>query len=121
VKIATQEARELINGAPFATVTVEDEGIGFDARYADRIFQPFQRLHSRSKFEGTGMGLSICRRIVERHGGQIRAESVPGQGSRFSVTLPLEQVSPTELGSPHSLEFVLSGDSDIQAHDMRQM
>jgi signal transduction histidine kinase len=86
----------VVNGAPYCTVIVQDEGIGFDSRYAERIFQPFHRLHSRSKFDGTGMGLSICRRIVERHGGQIRAESELGQGSRFLVTLALEQLIPSD-------------------------
>ncbi len=68
---------------------VEDHGIGFDEKYIERIFQVFQRLHGRSEFEGTGIGLSVCRRIAERHGGQITARSTPGQGSRFTVTLPI--------------------------------
>jgi signal transduction histidine kinase len=70
-------------------VLVQDNGIGFDMEDADRIFQPFQRLVSRSKYEGNGMGLAICRKIVERHGGTITATSQPGQGSTFIVTLPL--------------------------------
>lgn len=70
-----------------AAVEVRDEGIGFDTRYLDRIFQPFERLHGREDYEGTGMGLAICQRIVERHGGQIRAESEPGRGTRFTVEL----------------------------------
>jgi len=69
-------------------ITVSDNGIGFDERYLDRIFRPFQRLHGRSEFQGTGMGLAICRKIVSRHGGTITARSQPGQGSRFVVTLP---------------------------------
>lgn len=69
-------------------ITVEDNGIGFNARYADRIFQPFERLHGRSEFPGTGMGLAICRRIVQRHDGRIWAESEPGSGSRFIIELP---------------------------------
>ena len=70
---------------------VEDNGIGFDPQFTERIFQPFQRLHGRSEYEGSGMGLAICRRIVERHGGSIRAESDPGSGATFIVTLPLYQ------------------------------
>jgi PAS domain S-box-containing protein len=70
---------------------VEDNGIGFDEKYLDRIFAPFQRLHGKSEYSGTGMGLAICRRIVERHSGMISAESTPGQGSRFIITLPLRQ------------------------------
>lgn len=72
-------------------IIVEDNGIGFDEKYLDRIFNVFQRLHSRSEFEGTGMGLAICRKIAERHGGSITAESSPGQGAKFIVTLPIQQ------------------------------
>lgn len=76
---------------------VEDNGIGFEMEYLERIFQPFQRLHGRGVYEGTGIGLSICQRIVERHGGNLTAESIPDQGSVFIVTLPLRQ-SPDEPG-----------------------
>ncbi len=69
-------------------ITVEDNGIGFDEKYSDRIFQVFQRLHGRNEYEGTGIGLAICRKIVERHGGAIAAHSTPGTGSKFIVTLP---------------------------------
>jgi two-component system sensor kinase FixL len=72
-------------------IMVEDNGIGFDNKYADRIFWAFEQLHSRGKYEGTGMGLAICRKIAERHGGSITAESVPGQGATFIVTLPVKQ------------------------------
>lgn len=70
-------------------IFVEDNGIGFEEKYLDRIFAPFQRLHGRAEFEGTGMGLAICRKIVERHGGAITARSQPGQGSAFIITLPV--------------------------------
>jgi two-component system sensor kinase FixL len=70
-------------------ITVQDNGIGFDERYLDRLFHVFQRLHGRSEYEGTGMGLAICRRIAERHGGTITAKSTPGKGATFFVTLPL--------------------------------
>jgi two-component system sensor kinase FixL len=72
-------------------ISIEDNGIGFDEKYLDRIFQVFQRLHGRSEFEGAGIGLATCRKIVERHGGDITAQSAPGQGATFIVTLPLEQ------------------------------
>lgn len=80
-------------GVPQCEIVVSDNGIGFDEKYQTRIFAPFQRLHSRSTYDGTGMGLAICRRIVERHGGSLRCTSQPGQGSRFVITLPLKQTS----------------------------
>ncbi|TFG98695.1 MAG: PAS domain-containing sensor histidine kinase [Myxococcales bacterium] len=70
-------------------VIVEDNGVGFDEKYLDRIFKVFQRLHRRDQHEGTGMGLAICRKIVERHGGEISARSTPGRGSSFMITLPV--------------------------------
>jgi PAS domain S-box-containing protein len=73
-------------------ITFEDNGIGFDEKYVDRIFAMFQRLHGRSKYEGTGMGLAICRRIAEHHGGNITARSVPGTGSTFTVTIPTTRI-----------------------------
>jgi signal transduction histidine kinase len=78
-------------GPPRARIVVADDGIGFDMKYLDRIFTPFQRLHGRQEYEGTGMGLAVCRRIVERHGGTLTAESAPGQGARFLVMLPVRQ------------------------------
>jgi signal transduction histidine kinase len=72
-------------------ILVEDNGIGFDEKYLDRIFAPFQRLCGRGEYEGTGIGLAICRKIVERHGGEITATSAPGQGATFIVTLPMTQ------------------------------
>ncbi len=70
---------------------VQDNGIGFEEQYLDRIFDVFQRLHGRQEYEGTGMGLAICRKIVDRHGGSITARSAPGEGSTFIVTLPVHQ------------------------------
>jgi PAS domain S-box-containing protein len=77
---------------PLCHIHVEDDGIGFEEKYTDRIFESFQRLHGRSKYEGTGMGLAICRKIAERHGGSITARSAPGQGATFIVTLPVRIV-----------------------------
>jgi PAS domain S-box-containing protein len=70
-------------------IVVTDNGIGFDEKYADRIFTMFERLHSRAAYEGTGIGLAICRKIAQRHGGDIRAYSSPGEGARFVVMLPV--------------------------------
>ncbi|HLL06797.1 MAG TPA: ATP-binding protein [Myxococcaceae bacterium] len=72
-------------------VRVRDNGIGFDEKYLDRLFNLFQRLHGQSRYAGTGIGLAICRKIVERHGGTLTARSAPGQGATFLVALPLEQ------------------------------
>lgn len=69
-------------------LTITDNGIGFEEKHQERIFGVFQRLHGRNEYEGTGIGLSICRKIVERHGGQITAASQPDQGAVFTVTLP---------------------------------
>ena len=73
----------------FYQITVADNGIGFEEKYLDRIFTPFQRLHTRGEYEGTGMGLAVCRKIVERHGGTITAKSQPGVGTTFLITLPV--------------------------------
>ncbi|RQG97864.1 PAS domain-containing protein [Natrarchaeobius chitinivorans] len=69
-------------------VSIHDEGVGIDPDETDRVFEVFQRLHSHDESEGTGIGLALCRRIVERHGGEIWLESEPGEGSTFSFTLP---------------------------------
>jgi signal transduction histidine kinase len=76
---------------PHCHLQVADNGIGFEEKYLDRIFNPFERLHERGMYEGTGMGLAICRKIVERHGGVITARSTLGQGTTFLVTLPVQQ------------------------------
>jgi light-regulated signal transduction histidine kinase (bacteriophytochrome) len=73
-------------------ICVEDNGIGFDEKYLDKIFVPFQRLHGRIEYEGSGIGLAVCRKIAERLGGSITAKSTPGMGSIFKVSLPVEKV-----------------------------
>ncbi|WP_460973482.1 PAS domain-containing sensor histidine kinase [Spirosoma migulaei] len=70
-------------------IDVSDNGIGFDQKYVDRIFQVFQRLHSKREFEGTGIGLAICEKVAANHGGAITATSQPGRGATFSIYLPV--------------------------------
>lgn len=82
LEAATEEAPARV------VVTVADNGIGFDTAHAARIFQPFQRLHGRGRYEGSGIGLAIVKKIVERHGGRIDVQSTPGAGAVFSVHLP---------------------------------
>jgi PAS domain S-box-containing protein len=74
-------------------ILVEDNGIGFDPKQVEQMFQPFQRLVGRMEYEGSGMGLAICRKIVERHDGEITAKVKPGEGSAFIVTLPIREES----------------------------
>ena len=73
-------------------ISIRDNGIGFDPKYSSTIFLPFKRLHSADDYPGTGVGLAICRRIVQAQGGRIWAESVPGEGTTFSFTLPVESL-----------------------------
>ncbi|MFP8954734.1 sensor histidine kinase [Natrialbaceae archaeon A-arb3/5] len=84
---ATRNGTGARNGTTW-TVAVQDEGIGIDPDDQDRIFDVFHRLHSHEEHAGTGIGLALCERIVERHGGEIWVESEPGEGATFSVTLP---------------------------------
>jgi signal transduction histidine kinase len=88
VKIAAKEA-----GSSYLIV-VQDNGIGFEQQYAERVFEIFQRLHGRGEYEGTGIGLAIVKKILERHVGGIRAESEVGEGTRFILTLPKHQDTP---------------------------
>ncbi len=85
------EVRSISHGDGITEIVVADNGIGFDDKYLGRIFMPFQRLHGRNAYEGTGMGLAICKKIVDRHNGTITARSIPGRGSVFTVTLPSKQ------------------------------
>jgi len=82
---------------PAYRLTVRDNGIGFDEKYLDRIFQVFQRLHGRNEYEGTGVGLAICHKITERHGGSITAQSQVGEGTVFIIVLPAQQTLQPEL------------------------
>ncbi|MBK8812478.1 MAG: PAS domain S-box protein [Acidobacteria bacterium] len=90
-------ATNLADAVPACRIVVEDNGIGFDEKYLDRIFTVFQRLHGRGEYEGSGVGLAVCRKIVERHNGDVTASSSPGKGAKFIITLPLEQRAAEEL------------------------
>ncbi len=93
-------------------LTIQDNGIGFDEKYRDRIFAPFQRLHTRGEYDGTGIGLAICRRIVERHGGTIHVSSTPGEGSTFVVELP---TAPPVVTPPPAAAFGLEDTGSAEA------
>ena len=89
VKVSAAEA--MLDGVPAWEIRVEDNGIGFEPKYVEKIFGPFQRLHARQVYAGTGIGLAIVRRIAERHRGTIHAEGRPGEGATFTLLLPARQ------------------------------
>ncbi|MFW5972963.1 MAG: CHASE domain-containing protein [Bacteroidota bacterium] len=89
--VSLRSRTEEVDGQLRWLIEIEDNGIGFDEKYLDRIFGPFQRLHGRTHYDGTGMGLAICRRIVERHHGSITARSSKGNGATFEIRMPATQ------------------------------
>jgi PAS domain S-box-containing protein len=96
-RVYQMKERNITGAAPghqICKIVVRDNGIGFDPKFGEQIFVVFQRLHSRSEYEGTGIGLAVCRKITDRHGGSIVAKSAEGQGAAFIVTLPVTQPSP---------------------------
>ncbi|MBO9583934.1 MAG: PAS domain-containing protein [Flavobacterium sp.] len=90
-QISITATEEIENGNRIARITVEDNGIGFDLDQTGRIFETFTRLNSKDRYEGTGLGLSLCKKIAERHGGTIRATGISNKGAVFIITLPFEQ------------------------------
>jgi len=92
VKVSTRVIEgDFVNGIPdICELSISDNGIGFDNKYKDQIFTIFQRLHGRNEYEGTGIGLATCRKIVERHGGSIDANGVEGEGATFIATMLLK-------------------------------
>ena len=88
--VIVTERNSQSDGIDYCEIRVVDNGIGFEEKYGERIFSVFRRLHNRSKYEGTGVGLAVCRKIVEQHNGRISATSIKGQGSTFIVRIPLK-------------------------------
>lgn len=97
IESRTFDPSPLGKSGPACQISISDNGIGFEEKYLDRIFTIFQRLHGRQEYEGTGIGLAVCRKIVDRHGGVITARSTPGEGASFLVTLPLKQQREEDL------------------------
>lgn len=88
----------------YSVLTVSDNGIGFDMRFAPKIFQMFERLHPKTEYPGTGIGLALCQKIVLRHGGQLTVESVVNKGTTFTLRLPLPAIVPTSYLKPSPID-----------------
>ena len=97
-------------------VRISDNGVGFDSAHAVRLFRPFERLHTAAEFEGTGMGLANVRRIMERHGGSVRAQSQVGNGAVFTLRLPSAHEVPPPRRPGSSGWGTVSGPAPLAAH-----
>jgi PAS domain S-box-containing protein len=108
IRISRGSVPEGYDSATHVAISIKDNGIGFKKEYQEKIFDIFQRLHTRQQFKGTGIGLSICKKIVERHHGRITASAVPGLGAEFIVILPLSQGqgSPPPEGTAGLIDFL---------------
>jgi signal transduction histidine kinase len=84
---------ELDHMKNYSRLTVSDNGIGFEQQFAEKVFTIFQRLNTREKYEGTGIGLALCKKIVENHQGHIHVNSEPGKGTTFTIYLPLNKTN----------------------------
>jgi signal transduction histidine kinase len=89
--ISTMTAGNVTRSRKFCRIFIEDNGIGFEQKYSEQIFEMFKRLHHHNEYEGTGVGLTLCKKIVEEHNGYIAAKSKPGKGSTFIITFPFQQ------------------------------
>jgi signal transduction histidine kinase len=83
---------ELEQNKDYCRISVQDNGIGFDQQYSDKIFELFQRLHTRNEYQGTGIGLAVCKKIVDKHNGLINVTSKQNHGTKFVIILPVQHL-----------------------------
>lgn len=106
IRIKRVPLPDSVSDRNYIRISIKDNGIGFDPKFQDAIFDIFQRLHTRQKFKGTGIGLSICRKIIDRHHGTISASGEPDHGAEFIITLPPIQRPPATAGDHRDTNFI---------------